>query len=294
MGKIIGKSALAFVGLGVAGWLMTLLADLIYFSESKGNYYYGITKMTLLSYLPWLALALVYAVALFLLFRNEKHRTLIMVINSSAVIVSYFGLLFFPVDVKLPALYIAQAAGVPVMLLAAMLAWLFPAKGKKMRGIWSGASGVVVALSKSLLCLGVVVVLAFAVSVLINAGIIINNLNAWTLPFIDFKPMVLSIAVIGSGLLYRLMAGHKRRFIIMMVNAMFLAVIWSLVLIPSFLPDLLGISSEYHFTLITICGNTAAATVALAFVFRGVEKHRECNGTLHAESGLAGYRASEE
>ena len=65
---------MAFAGLGVAGWLMNLLADLIFFSKTNKNYYYGITKITLLSYLPWLVLALGYAIALFMLFRREKRE----------------------------------------------------------------------------------------------------------------------------------------------------------------------------------------------------------------------------
>lgn len=293
MGKIIGKSALALAGLGVAGWLMNLLADLIYFSETYGNYYYGITKITLLSYLPWLILALGYATTLFLLFMREKHRTVIMVLNSMAVIVLYCVSNFIPIDVQLQALNIAQAAGAPVMLLSVMLGWLFPVREKSKCGIWDGRQGATVALGKSLLCLGVVIGSAIAVSVLINAGLI-NYLNTWTLPFIDFKPLVLSISVVVSCFLYRLMAGHKRRFIIMMVNIMILAVVWSLVLMPSFLPDLLGISYMYQLCLVIVCGNTAVVTFTLAFVFRGVEKHREHKEMIHTESGHAGCEIPKE
>lgn len=284
MGKIIGKSALAFAGLGVAGWLMNLLADLIFFSETNGNYYYGITKMTLLSYLPWLALALSYAVALFLLFRSEKRRTLIMVLNSTVVIVLYYLLLFFPIDVKLPALYIAQAAGVPVMLLSIMLGWLFFRKGKRGHGIWGGASGAVVALGKSLLCFGGVVGLSYATCALYVGS---RHINAWTMLFVDYTPMFLSVAVVYACLLCGLTAGHKRRFFIMIINAVILAAVWSLVLIPGCLPNVLfGISDEYRGFFISSCGVTAVATVALAFVFKGVEKHRGRNETLLTESGL--------
>ena len=93
-----------------------------------------------------------------------------MVLNSMAVIVGYYVVLLIQVDFKLPALYIAQAAGVPVLLVAFMLGWLFPWRKQKGRGIWGGISGAVVALGKSLLCLGIVVGLSYATCALYVGG----------------------------------------------------------------------------------------------------------------------------
>lgn len=290
MGKIIGKSALAFAGLGVAGWLMNLLDHFIFYSGTDNHdYFFGMAKVTLLLYLPWLALALGYAIVLFLLFRNEKHRTLIMTLNAAAVIFVPYALLI-PIGRGLMVFSIAQSAGIPVMLLALLMGWIFPGQKKKNRGVWSGASGIVLALLKSFLCLGVVVGLAFVAGAFFIESKYPQPIHVWAAPFIEYRPVFFSIAIVYACLLNKLTADHKRPLLVMLVNALVLVAIWSLMLMFGFLSE----GNMYHLYLVIACGNTAVVTFALAFVFRGMEKLRECNGTLRAESGLAGYRVSEE
>lgn len=77
MWKILYKSVLSFIGLFAAGWGVEELFDLISKINQKSTIFI-LVNLTILSYIFWLIVAVAYTYALFLLFKYDKHRTLIM------------------------------------------------------------------------------------------------------------------------------------------------------------------------------------------------------------------------
>ena len=161
MGKIIGKSALCFVGLVVASWLLMQFRD---FNISLGNIHSIIILMFvnyILSFTLPFILTIAYTYILFRLFIREPHCYLIIALNGLFILVLHIVLLFLQVDTSVISYLDMEMAEVsaPIMALALMYKYL-SGKRKPQKRLYGRAANAMFILMKSVECMCLLVVLA--------------------------------------------------------------------------------------------------------------------------------------
>jgi len=90
MGKIIGKSALCFMGLVIVSWLLILLQDWIFSLVDIPSLVYVMIRGTVLAFTLRFVLAVAYSYILFRLFIREPQRDLIVALNGFFILVLFF------------------------------------------------------------------------------------------------------------------------------------------------------------------------------------------------------------
>jgi len=261
MGKIIGKSALCFVGLVVASWLLMQFRD---FNISLGNIHSIIILMFvnyILSFTLPFILTIAYTYILFRLFIREPHCYLIIALNGLFILVLHIVLLFLQVDTSVISYLDMEMAEVsaPIMALALMYKYL-SGKRKPQKRLYGRAANAMFILMKSVECMCLLVVLALA-------GYAFMELRIPMLFIILFQGiglLNLLTAIVYAGVVYILFRRHKHIFLIIAVNSAILLVVWGLIILKIF-----PVSMNYSF----ISFNTALLTPILTLVFRSVEKH---------------------
>lgn len=271
--KILGKSVLCFIGLAAAGWGVQKLTDIFFFM--LGSFFFMMLKLTILQYIFWFLLYIGYVYILFSVFKNEKRRRLIMMLNGAAVFLQFYIPLFLTKDrdILFLSVQLSNLFGIPVIALALMLNSIAPDKKKHINDKPGNkaAKGLKVLLKSFLCFLALVIIIKVyglffrqAVSILGYVGFFIEN----------FYLMWCLMAIGYAYALYKLVQKHAYRHLILILNAALLMVAWGMI----FIPDIeLPID---RFLLSAVCGNTALITIILAFVFRSVEKHGNMENSL--------------
>ncbi len=289
--KILGKSFLCFIGLAAAGWAVDALCNLL--MSIHGQIFFTLLYATILGYILWFLLAAAYAYTLFLVFRNEKRRFLIMALNGAAVYLILYILLYLIIysqyyiyintDILWDAVYISaeisRAAGLTTIILAFMFKSLSQGKTPyEANKVLNKALNIFWILGKLILCF----IALLAVSkgyylLLINANFKFG-IYASLFDTDIFLPLIASVY---AYTLYRLLKKHARRQLIIMINAAFLLLVWGLILIPSIF---IVIDRSL---LAKVCGNTAIMTLVLMFIFRSVEKRGKTGNSNYKDSSAA-------
>lgn len=263
--KIIGKSVLSFIGLSVLTWVVEDLGDFLL--TTSGSVFYGLLKLTVLQYITWLLLGTGYAYVLFIIFKSEKKRALIVMLNGSAIFIQFFVLLFLNAtgDEIMFSFRLSHTFGLLTIMLAFIFNNLtFPKKiqAASIKRNWFNA---LLSLSaKSAACFLALIAALYGYSVLyeiVEYGIVLLYCS---------RLIFSAVPVLYACMLYKLIQKNKYRLLVMSINAVLLLAVWSLIYLYDFT---LPLNIYYKFFLCAVCGNTAIMTIVLAFIFRSVEKH---------------------
>jgi len=273
MGKIIGKSALCFVGLAVASWLVQLLSNYLLLLYPK-PLFLSLVWMFLLEFTLWLLLPLAYSYLLFRIFKNKKYCCLIMMFHGIFIIVQYYVLLMLHIggNVIIASLRASMVAGAPLMLLALMLHWLRTHRSE-MRPAKSTGRKVLGALAKSALCFLALVAATYAFSLLCSVPITVFGYVGLFIqsPFCVFPVIIIAYAY----LLFRLTERGPQRFWVMGANAVALMVLSAVELfIPGLtIPFPAFLTAYFPPHAVALFGNIALLLPILVLIFRSMEQY---------------------
>lgn len=274
--KIIGKSALCFIGLVVCSWLLMQLHELNTGLGNTGSVILVMFVVQIFTFtLPFL-LTIAYSYILFRLFIRERYRHLIIAMNGLFILVLYIVLLVFRVNTYIISYLdaeIAQLVSIPVIALALMYKYL-SGKRKTQKKLYGRAANAMLILMKSFVCMCLLVVLAiagYAFGLLRIPSFFIMMLQ-------EINCLNLLTAIVYTFVLYIAFKRHKHIFWIIAVNSVFSLVAWSLIILRA-----LDVSMLFSF----VCFNAALIPPVLAFVFRSVEKHGNIESSYYKDSSAA-------
>lgn len=272
MGKILGKSVLCFAGLFALGLgIQNMTVQLIHVTNLTRIL--GIIHVTILQFILWFLLTIAYSCSLYMLFRKEKQRYLIIAVNGIVIIVLFYVLIMVGAgsDIKSITFEIYNSAGLPTIMLALLFKSIQSGDHAQVL-VHLAPTRILDILLKSALCLLVFAVLLFGYACLDR--LFLYSILWLAVASINTVLPLFSIAFAYSA--YRLFLKYKRFMPIILCNAGFLLVLWGFQLIPGIesLFDNGSVMQYYRIILWLFTGNTAIMTIVLAFVFRRVEKDR--------------------
>ena len=264
MGKILGKSALCFVGLVIASWLLMQLYDWLFSWVNTHSLITAMLKGTILAFTLPMLLAIAYTYVLFRLFIREPNRYLIIALNGLFILVLFFILWFLHVSSYISYLdtMMVQVDSISVMALALMYKNISN-KRKAPKKVYKRAANAMLILMKSSACMCLLIILALAWNAFMALRI---PLIYFIKPFQDISFVDLLSAIVYSSVLYSLLRSHKHTFGIIVANSALLLIVWGLILLRIF-----PVSMNFSFTSF----NTAILTPLLALIFRSIEKQSQ-------------------
>ncbi len=266
MGKIIWKSALSFAGLAVVSWLLMVLDEVVISLETSSVALLPV--LTLLPYIYWFLLTAAYAFALFRLFVRGKGCCLIVALNGLFVLLQFFAfnLARVPSGILALSTRMMQAGGAAVMLLAFVFKLLLSDKKPASDKVPGRAANAARIILETIMGLGLFAILAFETYALTRSA------PAPILqPFWQERFVWLMAAVIYDSVLYLLFRRQYHVTSIMVVNAVLLAAVWCMVLIPDAQSPLSALFPDFKPFLCGLAGSASILTVALAIIFKRAE-----------------------
>lgn len=292
--SVIFKSILSFLGLAAAGWIASLLTDLM-LHNIHSPVFLALMNLTLFQYILWILLTIAYSYTLFLLFKNDKHPWLIMSLNGAAALFLQFYILFIlkisTEDIK----YLSIMISVLAFFSSIVSAFIFknitrPKKTGVHYKTPGKAANTFIVFVKSALCFLTLPVILYILDYLIHKELSVFGIFAFEFrsPFFTLTLAVLFYAFLQ----YKLFNRNLHRRLIMILNAVFLIVVWALDAVFYIFPALPGFDPLLFAIL---CGNTGLALFALTFVFDSVKRHGISSDTniIKADDSPSAYPRSD-
>ncbi len=273
MGKIIGKSALCFVGLCVVNWPLMLLDDLILNWGNITSRYFALFKIIVLINLMWFVVAIAYAYFLFRLFKNEPNRFLIIAMNGLFILILFIVLMYMHVDSNISyfMLNMMHTDSISVMILALMFKMLSVRRGVRKLN-YSNSVNVLFVIIKSVAGLFVIIALSVTAEVFLHVKVIS------LIPFQNTRFVFLLGTIIYTGFMYKFFYQNKHVIMIMCVNAAVLILICFIAItaLTESQYYLLGCPVLSCLTLSSLTGSAAPLMPLLSIVYRSVQKQSLC------------------
>ncbi len=270
--EIAYKSFLSFVGLCLASWMVAVLLE--FTLTFRGGLWFPINSFILNDLLPFL-LFVCYAYIMFLIFRCNKKRYTIMVLNAAFIFIfSMFFLVFLLISIDLGI--ILGSIGFPAIMFALMFKSL--EQGKKIISLPNKSKNKVVnglvIIIKSLLCFILLVFLTYFDPKFGRLHFDILELSIFELILHQIYPGL--AIILYAYVLYRLVRKHVNKQRIMIINAFILIAIW---VIRLYGIDILSFVTVLPFQFLNFA-NAGLLTIILSFIFKSVEKHGLAKGII--------------
>jgi hypothetical protein len=276
---VFGKSVLCFIGLAAASFGVKKLTD--FFLYLKGSFLYKMLYISILQYVFWFVLLIVYAYMLFFLFKNEKKCRLIMILNGVSVFLQFYvlALLIRDEEVLFLSIMLSNLFGIPVIILSLMINNIASKKHLEVRS-QKKIVNIFKMLLKSLLCFVALVIVIKGYGLLYRYALLIFGYLGF---FIEsFHLMWCLMSVTYAFMLYKLIHRYTYYRLVLILNVTFLVIIW----VKIFMPDIV-VPFIDNIQLSGICGNAAVITITLALIFRSVEKQGNSENSFVKDSLVA-------